>query len=156
VYVHRKGFASVLLKKVMKAPSFVYTPRHCSWLNQVEIWLSILARRLLKRSSFTSLDDLRSRTLAFVEYFNKVFYKRLDVYNCAIELLALAAEILESIAKTKGNAVLADQLKRAALSVPLNIGEGAGKSTPADQTSTTSSFAAQPWSAAQSSTPPWF
>jgi four helix bundle protein len=61
-------------------------------------------------------------------------YKRLDVYNCAIELLALAAEILESLAKTKGNAVLADQLKRAALSVPLNIGEGAGKSTPADPT----------------------
>jgi four helix bundle protein len=56
-------------------------------------------------------------------------YKRLDVYNCAIELLALAAEILESLAKTKGNAVLADQLKRAALSVPLNIGEGAGKSS---------------------------
>lgn len=60
-------------------------------------------------------------------------YKRLDVYNCAIELLALAAEMLESIARTKGNAVIADQLKRAALSVPLNIGEGAGKSTPADQ-----------------------
>lgn len=32
---------------------FVYTPRHCSWLNQVEIWFSILARRFLKRSSFT-------------------------------------------------------------------------------------------------------
>ena len=61
-------------------------------------------------------------------------YKRLDVYKCSIELLALAVEILESIAKTKGNGVLADQLKRAALSVPLNIGEGAGKSTPADQT----------------------
>ena len=49
---------------------FVYTPRHCSWLNQVEIWFSILARRLLKRSSFTSLEDLRTRTLAFIEYFN--------------------------------------------------------------------------------------
>ena len=49
--------------------------------------------------------------------------KRLDVYNCAIQRLALAAEILESLAKTKGNAVLADQMKRAALSVPLNIGE---------------------------------
>ncbi|MCB9653682.1 MAG: four helix bundle protein [Deltaproteobacteria bacterium] len=61
-------------------------------------------------------------------------YKRLDVYNCAIQRLALTAEILESLAKTKGNALLADQLKRAALSVPLNLAEGAGKSTPADQT----------------------
>jgi transposase len=54
---------------------FVYTPRHCSWLNQVEIWFSILARRLLKRSSFTSLEDLRSQTLAFIEYFNEVLSK---------------------------------------------------------------------------------
>lgn len=54
---------------------FVYTPRHCSWLNQVEIWFSILARRLLKRSSFTSIDDLRSRTLKFIEYFNSVLAK---------------------------------------------------------------------------------
>jgi transposase len=36
---------------------FIYTPRHCSWLNQVEIWFSILARRLLKRSSFPSRED---------------------------------------------------------------------------------------------------
>jgi transposase len=54
---------------------FVYTPRHCSWLNQVEIWFSILARRLLKRSSFTSLEDLHHRTLAFIEYFNAVLGK---------------------------------------------------------------------------------
>lgn len=54
---------------------FVYTPRHCSWLNQVEIWFSILARRVLKRSSFTSLDDLRQRVLAFIEYFNAVLSK---------------------------------------------------------------------------------
>lgn len=54
---------------------FVYTPRHCSWLNQVEIWFSILARRLLKRSSFTSIDDLRSRALKFIEYFNSVLAK---------------------------------------------------------------------------------
>jgi len=54
---------------------FVYTPRHCSWLNQVEIWFSILARRLLKRSSFTSLDDLRERVLAFIDYFNNVLAK---------------------------------------------------------------------------------
>jgi transposase len=54
---------------------FVYTPRHCSWLNQVEIWFSILARRLLKRSSFSSLDDLRERVLAFIDYFNTILAK---------------------------------------------------------------------------------
>ena len=54
---------------------FVYTPRHCSWLNQVEIWFSILARRLLKRASFTSLEDLRTRTLKFIDYFNSVLAK---------------------------------------------------------------------------------
>ena len=50
---------------------FVYTPRHASWLNQVEIWFSILARRLLKRGSFTSCTDLRQKVLAFIDYFNQ-------------------------------------------------------------------------------------
>jgi transposase len=54
---------------------FVYTPRHCSWLNQVEIWFSILARRLLKRASFTSVDDLSERVTAFIAYFNDVLAK---------------------------------------------------------------------------------
>jgi len=54
---------------------FVYTPRHCSWLNQVEIWFSILARRLLKRASFVSIDDLRVRVLDFIRYFNDVLGK---------------------------------------------------------------------------------
>ena len=54
---------------------FVYTPRHASWLNQVEIWFSILARRALKRASFTSLDDLKQRLLDFIKYFNAVLAK---------------------------------------------------------------------------------
>ena len=49
---------------------YVYTPKHSSWLNQIEIWFSILVRRLLKRASFTSTDDLRQRILAFIDYFN--------------------------------------------------------------------------------------
>jgi four helix bundle protein len=61
-------------------------------------------------------------------------YKRLDVYRCSIDLLALTAETLQSISRAKGNATIADQLRRAALSIPLNIGEGAGKSTAPDQT----------------------
>lgn len=54
---------------------FVYTPKHTSWLNQVEIWFSILVRRLLKRASFRSVEELRDRILAFIEYFNKILSK---------------------------------------------------------------------------------
>jgi hypothetical protein len=53
----------------------VYTPRHASWLNQVEIWFSILARRALRRASFTSKSELRQRLLDFIEYFNAVLAK---------------------------------------------------------------------------------
>jgi putative transposase len=51
---------------------FVYTPKHCSWMNQIEIWFSILSRRLLRRSSFLSTEDLTNRILAFIEYCNKL------------------------------------------------------------------------------------
>jgi len=50
---------------------FVYTPRHSSWLNQIEIWFSTLVRRLLKRGSFTSVQDLRQRLLDFIAFFNR-------------------------------------------------------------------------------------
>ena len=53
----------------------VYTPKHCSWLNQVEIWFSILVRKLLRRGSFTSTADLRARLLAFIDYFNQTMAK---------------------------------------------------------------------------------
>lgn len=48
----------------------VYTPKHTSWLNQVEIWCSILGRRLLKRASFVSVEDLHARIVAVIEYFH--------------------------------------------------------------------------------------
>jgi transposase len=54
---------------------FVYTPKHTSWLNQVEIWFSILVRKLLRRSSFTSVEDLKARVLAFIDYFNRTMAK---------------------------------------------------------------------------------
>ena len=54
---------------------FVYTPKHCSWLNQIECWFSILARRVLKRGSFTSVDALEQALLSFIAYFNKLFAK---------------------------------------------------------------------------------
>lgn len=54
---------------------FVYTPKHASWLNQIEIWFSVLVRRLLKRGDFKSLDDLRERIEAFITYFNDTLAK---------------------------------------------------------------------------------
>lgn len=54
---------------------FVYTPRHASWMNQVEIWFSILVRRALKRASFESVAALRTRLEEFIEYFNAVLAK---------------------------------------------------------------------------------
>jgi len=54
---------------------FVYTPKHTSWLNQIEIWFSILARRVLKRGNFSTVNELRERILAFIEYFNKTMAK---------------------------------------------------------------------------------
>ncbi len=54
---------------------FHYTPKHSSWLNQIEIWLSILARKLLRRGSFTSVEDLEAKVLAFIAYYNRTMAK---------------------------------------------------------------------------------
>jgi DDE superfamily endonuclease len=49
---------------------FVYTPKHTSWLKQVDIWCSLLSRRLLKRASFASIEELHERVWAFIAYVN--------------------------------------------------------------------------------------
>ncbi len=48
---------------------------HASWMNQVEIWLSILVRKLLKRGNFISVADLKAKVLAFIDYFNRTMAK---------------------------------------------------------------------------------
>ena len=50
---------------------FVYVPKHTSWLNQVEIWFSVLARRVLRRGNFRSVADLREKILAYIAYYNR-------------------------------------------------------------------------------------
>lgn len=54
---------------------FVYSPKHCSWMNQIEIWFSILVRRLLKRESFKSVDELNRRIDGFINYYNQTMSK---------------------------------------------------------------------------------
>jgi transposase len=54
---------------------FVYTPKHCSWLNRVAIWFGILSRRLLKRGEFKSTAELKERILKFIDFFNETLAK---------------------------------------------------------------------------------
>jgi putative transposase len=54
---------------------FHFTPKHCSWLNQIEVWFGILMRKLLKRGSFLSQADLKTRILEFIDYFNRTMAK---------------------------------------------------------------------------------
>jgi len=54
---------------------FHYTPKHASWMNQVEIWLSILVRKVIQRGNFISIQDLKRKVLAFIEYYNRTMAK---------------------------------------------------------------------------------
>src|SRR3954463_3613022 len=54
---------------------FVYTPKQSSWLNQIEVVFGVIMRKVIRRGSFSSVEDLRSKLLNFIEYFNRVFAK---------------------------------------------------------------------------------
>ena len=67
--------------------SFVYTPKHCSWLNQIECWFSIITRRLLnKRSTFRSVEELEKKIMDFIDYYNS-FLKKPFKWNFKGKLL---------------------------------------------------------------------
>ena len=55
--------------------TFHFTPKHASWINQIEIWFSILVRKLLRRGNFTSKDHLQQRIESFIAYFNTTMAK---------------------------------------------------------------------------------
>ena len=94
---------------------FVFTPKHASWLNPVEIWFSILMRKLLCRGSFTSKETLRQRILAFIDYFNSTMTKAFKwtserVNACARTMAALISDTVPATEQTLGLLCAASRL----------------------------------------------
>jgi hypothetical protein len=54
---------------------FHFTPKHASWLNQIEMWFSILARKVIRRGNFRSVEDLQEKLSNFIDFFNDTMAK---------------------------------------------------------------------------------
>jgi len=67
----REAFLSKKDKRIV----IHYTPKHASWMNQIEIWFGILTRKVIKRGNFLSKDDLKQTILDFMAYFNETMAK---------------------------------------------------------------------------------
>ena len=78
---------------------FVYTPKHCSWLNPIEVWFSALSSRVLRRGSFVSCTQLREKIMAYIQFYNDVLAKP---FRWSVVKTGEIEEMLEKIKGVRG------------------------------------------------------
>ena len=73
--VRQRQFSLSGLSEATHRIRFVYTPKHTSWLNPIEVWFSILNKHVLRRGNFTSKEDLGAKIQRYIAYYNQHFAK---------------------------------------------------------------------------------
>jgi transposase len=57
---------------------FVYTPKHCSWLNPIENWFAKLQKHVIQNGNFKSIDDLKNKIEKYIPFYNIILVKSLN------------------------------------------------------------------------------
>jgi len=71
---------------------FIFTPKHCSWMNQIENWFGILERKVIKHGEFCSVNCLEKQISDFISYYNNILSKPINwTFDAAIYRQKLAS-----------------------------------------------------------------
>ena len=69
----RKNF----LERDFHRVQFLFTPKHCSWLNPIENWFAKLQRHVIRNGNFSSVEELEKHIIQYIDFYNDALSKPL-------------------------------------------------------------------------------